>query len=61
MDGREHGGIISAVGRHPPQTRAVYTRVLTAANNASSRAANGVQQLGLALTQQCGKQLPLLD
>ena len=29
--------------------------------DASSRAANGVQQLGLALTQQCGKQLPLLD
>jgi hypothetical protein len=29
--------------------------------DASARAANGLQQLGLALTQQCGRQLPLLD
>jgi hypothetical protein len=32
LDGREHGGIIAAVGRHVPEARAVYTRVLTAAN-----------------------------
>ena len=32
LDGREHGGIIAPVGRHPSKARAVYTRVLTAAN-----------------------------
>ena len=35
LDGREHGGIIAAVGRHMPEARAVYTRVLTAANRRS--------------------------
>jgi hypothetical protein len=33
MDGREHGGIIAAVGRHVPEACAVYARVFTAANN----------------------------
>jgi len=33
LDGREHGGIIAAVGRHVPEARAVYARVFTAANN----------------------------
>ena len=33
MDGREHGGIITAEGRRVPQARAVYTRVFTAANS----------------------------
>jgi hypothetical protein len=32
LDGREHGGIIAAVGRHVPEARAVYARVFTAAN-----------------------------
>ena len=32
LDGREHGGIIIADGRHVLKARAVYTRVLTAAN-----------------------------
>ena len=32
LDGREHGGIITADGRQVPEARAVYTRVLTAAN-----------------------------
>jgi hypothetical protein len=32
LDGREHGGIIAAVGRHVPETHAVYARVFTAAN-----------------------------
>ena len=32
LDGREHGGIITADGRHVPEARAVYTRVLTPAN-----------------------------
>ena len=32
LDGREHGGIITAEGRQVPQARAVYTRVFTAAN-----------------------------
>jgi hypothetical protein len=32
MDGREHGGIIAAVGRHVPEACAVYARVFTAAN-----------------------------
>jgi hypothetical protein len=35
LDGREHGGIITAEGRRVPQVRAVYTRVFTAANTAS--------------------------
>jgi hypothetical protein len=34
LDGREHGGIITAEGRRVPQVRAVYTRVFTAANSA---------------------------
>ena len=34
LDGREHGGIITADGRQVPEARAVYTRILTAANNA---------------------------
>jgi hypothetical protein len=33
LDGREHGGIIAAVGRHVPEARAVYARVFTAANS----------------------------
>jgi hypothetical protein len=33
LDGREHGGIITAEGRRVPQARAVYTRVFTAANS----------------------------
>jgi len=33
LDGCEHGGIISAEGRQVPEARAVYTRILTAANN----------------------------
>ena len=33
LDGREHGGIITADGRQVPEARAVYTRILTAANN----------------------------
>lgn len=32
LDGCEHGGIISAEGRQVPEARAVYTRILTAAN-----------------------------
>src|SRR4029077_15806284 len=32
LDGREHGGTITAEGRRSPQARAVYTRVFTAAN-----------------------------
>ena len=36
LDGREHGGIIIADGRHVLKARAVYTRVLTAANNTDS-------------------------
>jgi drug/metabolite transporter (DMT)-like permease len=32
LDGREHGGILTAVGCQLPKLRAVYTRVLTAAN-----------------------------
>jgi hypothetical protein len=34
LDGREHGGIITADGRQVPEARAVYTRILTAANSA---------------------------
>jgi hypothetical protein len=34
LDGREHGGIIAAVGRHVPEACAVYARVFTAANRA---------------------------
>ena len=33
LDGREHGGIITADGRQVPEARAVYTRILTAANS----------------------------
>jgi len=33
LDGREHGGTITAEGRRSPQARAVYTRVFTAANS----------------------------
>ena len=33
LDGREHGGIIAAVGRHVPEARAIYARVFTAANS----------------------------
>jgi hypothetical protein len=38
LDGREHGGIFAAVGRHVPEARAVYTRVLTAANKGVKKA-----------------------
>jgi hypothetical protein len=37
LDGREHGGIITAEGRRVPQVRAVYTRVFTAANRLDER------------------------
>ena len=37
LDGREHGGIIAAVGRHVPEARAVYARVFTAANKYNSK------------------------
>ena len=36
LDGREHGGIITAVGRRVPEARAVYARILTAANKLRS-------------------------
>jgi hypothetical protein len=36
LDGREHGGIIAAVGRHVPEARAVYARLFTAANTNST-------------------------
>ena len=32
LDGHEHGGIIAPEGRRLPGSRAVYTRVFTAAN-----------------------------
>jgi hypothetical protein len=37
LDGCEHGGIISAEGRQVPEARAVYTRILTAANISASK------------------------
>ena len=37
LDGREHGGIISADGRQVPEARVAYTRILTAANSLSSQ------------------------
>ena len=40
LDGREHGGIITADGRQVPEARAVYTRVLTAANSAACTVAS---------------------
>ncbi|HEY8728409.1 MAG TPA: hypothetical protein VIL94_02425, partial [Acidothermaceae bacterium] len=44
LDGREHGGIISADGRPVPEARAAYTRILTAANSkAQQRLAVGAR------------------
>ena len=36
LDGHEHGGIIAPEGRRLPGSRAVYTRVFTAANTTDS-------------------------
>ncbi|HEY7971457.1 MAG TPA: hypothetical protein VID96_00910, partial [Xanthobacteraceae bacterium] len=44
LDGREHGGTITAEGRRSPQARAVYTRVFTAANNYGALAQSGVAE-----------------
>ena len=47
LDGREHGGIITAEGRRVPQVRAVYTRVLTAANKGRQvETDNGIERVG---------------
>ena len=37
LDGREHGGTITAVGRHLHEARAVYARVFTADNNSGPK------------------------
>ena len=47
LDGLEHGGIIAPVGRHVPEARAVYTRVLTAANKGRQvETDNGIERVG---------------
>ena len=56
LDGREHGGIITAEGRRVPQARAVYTRVFTAANMWRETVGNNLtttgKVLGLQQTQE---------
>jgi len=45
LDGREHGGIITAVGRYVPEPCAVYARVFTAANTVESICIDIVDQV----------------
>lgn len=49
LDGHEHGGIIAPEGRRLPGSRAVYTRVFTAANTYVLLCA--LRRIGLAHTQ----------